>query len=59
VSFTKDGHNVIYHGPSLNNTTCGKNKYVYDYTLKDLQKNCKLKNGETIMTLEDMLTQTQ
>lgn len=59
VSFTKDGYNVIYHGPSLNNTTCGKNKYVYNYTLKDLQKKCKLKGGETIMTLEEMLTQTQ
>jgi len=59
VSFTKDGYNVIYHWPSLNNTTCGKNKYVYNYTLKDLQKKCKLKDGETIMTLEEMLVQTQ
>lgn len=59
VSYTKDKKNVVFHGPSMVNTACWKNAKIYDYTLAELQKKCTFENGESIMTLEDLLQQTK
>lgn len=58
VSRTKDMQNVVIHWEWLYSTSCGNNKKVTNYTLDYLQKNCPLKNGETIRTLEDILIAT-
>ena len=55
---TKDKQNVIAHGPYLTETTC-PNRRVSDYTLDELRKKCKVKNGEPIMTLEEMLSEVK
>ena len=56
VSYTKDNKNIVFHWPSTNTTVCNKpNKQVKDYTLKELEEKCPLKDQETIMTLEDFL----
>ena len=54
ISQTKDKQNVVAHGPYLTETTCDKHK-VSEYTLETLKKKCQVKNGEPIMTLEEML----
>ena len=54
VSETKDKQNIVAHGPYLTETTCPKYK-VSEYTLKVLKEKCQIKNGEPIMTLEEML----
>lgn len=54
VSETKDKQNIVAHGPYLTETTCPKYK-VSSYTLDELKKKCTVKNGEPIMTLEEML----
>ena len=59
VSFTKDDTPIIMHWPSLVTTRCWSWKNVWDYTLAELQKRCKLKNGETIQTLKSFLTKTK
>lgn len=58
VSETKDKQNVVAHGPYLTETTCAKHK-VSEYTLDELKKKCKVKNGEPIMTLEEMLNKVK
>ena len=56
VSYTKDKQNVIMHWPTLYTTICDKDKKeVKDYTLKELQTKCPLKNKEKIPTLEAFL----
>ena len=55
VSETKDKQNIVAHGPYLTETTCPKYK-ASDYTLETLRKKCTVKNGEPIMTLEEMLS---
>jgi glycerophosphoryl diester phosphodiesterase len=55
ISQTKDGQNIVMHGPSTYSTTCGKNTLIATHDLAWLQKHCTLNNGEPIMTLEEML----
>ncbi len=55
VSYTKDKQLVVVHGEQLRATSWCQQKKVYDYTLDYLRKNCPLKNGEPIRTLEEML----
>ncbi len=55
VSQTKDKQNVVIHGDRLRATTCGKDYIIGTHTLQDLDKNCPLKNGQPLMTLEDNL----
>ena len=56
VSYTKDNQNVLMHWPTLYTTICWNNKkQITDYTLKELQTKCPLKNKETIPTLESFL----
>lgn len=57
TTLTKDGKIVVYHWPSMATTICNKKKYIYDYTFKELQTKCSLKNGEHIILLEDLLKQ--
>lgn len=59
VSYTLDNQNIIEHGPNLVNTNCWSGKNIKDYTLKYIKDNCKLKNWEKIMTLEEMLNITK
>ncbi|MEI6673165.1 MAG: glycerophosphodiester phosphodiesterase family protein [bacterium] len=54
VSETKDKQNIVAHGPYLTETTCPTYK-ASSYTLETLKKKCTVKNGEPIMTLEEML----
>lgn len=54
ISQTKDKQNIVAHGPYLTETTCSKSK-VSEYTLEELKKKCQVKNGEPIMTLEEMM----
>lgn len=54
VSETKDKQNIVAHGPYLTETTCPKYK-ISEYTLEVLKEKCQVKNGEPIMTLEEML----
>ena len=55
VSLTKDGYNIVHHGEQLWHTTC-KNTYIKDHSFDRIRKNCKLENGETIKTLDEMLS---
>ena len=57
VSLTKDNHNIVIHGPSMEmNSTClHPMKNVADYSLEELKADCKLNNGEPIRTLEEVL----
>lgn len=57
VTRTKDGQNIVMHGPSTYNTSCGKNILIWTHDLAWLQERCPLTNGEKIMTLEEMLSQ--
>ncbi len=59
VSYTKDNKNIIMHWPSLITTVCWPNKAVTGYTLSELKKTCKIRNGEEIQTLEEFLTRVQ
>lgn len=59
ISYTKDHHNVVIHGERTWATTCSKNVIVYENTLEYLTSTCPLKNGELIMTLEEILTATK
>jgi glycerophosphoryl diester phosphodiesterase len=54
VSQTKDKQNIIAHGEYLTETTCPTYK-PSDCTLAELKEKCTVKNGEPIMTLEEML----
>ena len=55
ISQTKDKQNIVIHGERMRATVCGKDYIVANHTLADLKKNCPLKNGEALMTLEEML----
>lgn len=57
VSLTKDNKNIVMHGPSMEMNSICKHlmKNVAEYTLDELQDDCKLRNGEPIRTLEEML----
>lgn len=57
VSQTKDKQNVVIHGEYLRATSCGGKKKVSNYTLAELKTQCPLKNGQPILTLEEMLSQ--
>lgn len=54
-SLTKDDVSINVHGPSLQPTFCGVDKNISDYTFEYLKKNCKLLNGEDVLTMEEML----
>lgn len=56
VSQTKDKQNIVLHGERMRATSCGKNYIVGNHTLDELKTKCPLKNGEALMTLEEMLT---
>ncbi|MCF7834515.1 sulfatase-like hydrolase/transferase [Candidatus Gracilibacteria bacterium] len=56
ISYTQDNVNIIEHGPNLVNTNCGADKQIKDYTLDYIKKNCRFKNGEKPMTLEEILS---
>lgn len=59
VSYTQDNQNIVLHGPSLQTTACGPNKSVTNFTLEDIKKQCPLRNGEKLLTLEEFLTKTK
>ncbi len=54
VRYTRDNVNIIMHTAYLSETTICENGWVHKKTLREL-KECKLKNGEPIHTLEEML----
>lgn len=60
VSATKDGKLIVYHGPSVaRHTTCAsETREVCQMTWEELQA-CKLKDGQKILTLEEMLPQVK
>lgn len=53
---TKDNKTIVYHDKKLDRITtgsnCPKGELVHDITLKNIQDNCKLTNGESIPTFE-------
>lgn len=59
ISYTKDNQNIVLHWPSLQTTACGPNKTVTGFTLEEIKKQCPLRNGEKILTLEEFLTKTK
>jgi len=59
VSQTSDKKNVVVHGEMLRETVCGGKTKVTTHTLDRIQKNCPLKNGEKIITLEEMLNKVK
>lgn len=62
VSTTKDGYNVVMHGPDIGRTRCTKRdgrKNVIDFTLKELKDTCTLLNGEPILTLAEAFQKTE
>ncbi len=62
LSLTKDGYNVVMHGPDMGRTQCknsaGK-KNVADFTLKQMKDNCLLLNGEPVLTFAEALQKTE
>lgn len=64
VSFTKDWYPVVLHGPDIGRTKCvwensvGK-KYIVEFTLQEMQDNCRLYNEQPIVTIQEMLSKTQ
>jgi glycerophosphoryl diester phosphodiesterase len=59
VVFTQDGHGVVLHWASLNDTQCWTGKNVGDFTLSDLQEQCRFKNWSQIFTLKEFLLRTK
>lgn len=55
VSQTKDKQNIVIHGERMRATSCGKNYIVGNHTREELKTKCPLKNGEPLLTLEEML----
>jgi glycerophosphoryl diester phosphodiesterase len=55
VSQTKDKQNIVIHGDRMRPTVCGKDYVIASHTREELKKDCPLKNGESLMTLEEML----
>jgi len=62
LSLTKDNYQVVMHGPDIGRTQCknsdGK-KNVSDFTLKEIKDNCKLFNGEPVLTFTEALQKTE
>ncbi|MFZ2151287.1 MAG: sulfatase-like hydrolase/transferase [Candidatus Absconditicoccaceae bacterium] len=56
ISYTSDDQNIVNHGPNLMGTDCESFGNISDYRLNYIKKNCLLKNGESIKTLEEVLT---
>lgn len=63
VQHTKDGFPILMHDKKLKRTAdskegmnCPLNVKIKKLTLKDIQENCKLKNGEEIPLLRDILS---
>lgn len=54
IQLTKDKVPVLIHDKLLDRTTNFKG-YVRDFTFSELQKDCRLENGETIPSLESCL----
>lgn len=59
VSQTKDKKNLVIHGERTRATICGKDYVVGNHTLEQLKTKCLLKNGEPLMTLEEILEATK
>ena len=57
IHLTKDNELVVIHDSKLERVT-GKKGIVEDLTLKELKDNYKLLNGETIPSLDEVLTLT-
>ncbi len=62
VRHTKDGYPILMHDKDMDRTAthkegkkCQLKTKVNDLTLADIQANCKLKNGEEVPLLEDIL----
>ncbi len=64
ITFTKDGYPVVAHGPDIGRIKCvwsssvGK-KNITDFTLQEMQDNCKLYNDQPILTLQEVLAKTK
>lgn len=54
VQLSKDGVPVVFHDKTLKRM-CGKEGYVWDYTLEELQKNVLADSTQTIPTFEEVL----
>ncbi|MDC8832502.1 glycerophosphodiester phosphodiesterase [Alteromonas gilva] len=55
IQFSKDGVAFLLHDKLLNRTT-NSSGYLYELTYKQIQNNVRLKNGEKVPTLDDLLT---
>ena len=55
VMQTKDKQNVVVHGKYFRASTCGGTYDITKHTLADIRKECPLKDGEQLLTLEEML----
>ena len=54
IQLTKDNIPVVFHDKTLKRM-CGKEGYVWDYTLEELQKNTLADSTQTIPTFEEVL----
>ena len=54
VQLSKDNVPVVFHDKTLKRM-CGKEGYVWDYTLEELQKNTLADSTQTIPTFEEVL----
>lgn len=54
VQLSKDGIPVVFHDKTLKRM-CGKDGYVWDYTLEELQKNTLADSTQRIPTFEEVL----
>lgn len=55
VSQTKDKQNIVIHGERTRATVCGQDYIVGNHTRQELKTKCPLKNGQPLLTLEEML----
>lgn len=53
VSFSQDLKPFVYHGPSMTKTLCDNLLNIYQFSSTNLIYNCKLLDGQIILTLED------
>lgn len=52
VSFSQDLRPFVYHGPSMTKTLCDNLLNIYQLSSSELLQNCKLLDGQNMMTLE-------
>lgn len=53
---TSDGKTIVHHDSQFGRVTDGcEKKKIHEMTLNEIKKNCQLKNGESIPTLEEAL----